>query len=428
MLDKSKRYLLILESPNKKATVSSILKELGYNNVVVMASIKHITKINDSGVYNMGIDPANNFAIDYVVSPDKKDIVSKLKDQVKAADEVILMTDEDREGEAISYHLKNVLKLNDKKYIRCTTHEITKGGIQKALENPRKLDNDLVNASQARSCADKIIGYRLSGIARNNVGARSVGRCQSAGLKLIVEREEEIRNFKPEKYYDFYLHFKKNLVDFTAKYKGTDVKDIKCLKSLDDCKIIAEECKKGNYSILSVEHKDSLENPKPPFITSTYQQEVSKKLGLSVKVAMDIAQKLFEGIEVNGKHISLITYHRTDSSELSESFKQDVENFIKNNYCKDLYKGGREVKKSKTAQEGHEAIRPVDVNLTPQKLKSFISDGLLLSVYTLIWKRAVQSLLKPAKYEIKTLIIANGRHRFETSFKRIKSKGFKELD
>lgn len=276
---KEPRILMIVESPNK----IKHLKEFLPSNYVIMASVGHITRLADTGLYNMGIDVANNFKGNYEIPKDKKEVVSKLKEQVKLADIVILGSDPDREGEAISYHLLEELKIPQNKYKRVTYHEITKSAVLKALENPRKIDLDLVSAALAREKADKIIGYRLSGIARNNVGARSVGRCQSAGLKLIVEREEEIQNFKPETYYDFYLHFSKNKTDFTAKYIGTDKKPIKNLKSLEECKKIASECKDKDYTILSIEKKDSLENPKAPFITSTYQQEVSKKLNISVK-------------------------------------------------------------------------------------------------------------------------------------------------
>lgn len=425
MLDKNKRYLLICESPNKVQTIKNILKELNYNNIIVMASVGHITKINDSGLYNMGIDPCDNFSIDYVIDNNKKEVVYKLRETYKTVDQVILMTDGDREGEAIAYHLKNVLKLPDKKYLRCTTSEITKSGIKKALDNPRKLDEDLINASQARSCADKIIGYRLSGIARNNVGARSVGRCQSAGLKLIVDREEEIINFKPETYYDMYLHFSKNKVDFTAKYSGTDKKAIKSLASLDDCKKIADDCKKGQYSILSIDHKDSLENPKPPFITSTYQQEVSKKLGISVKYAMDCAQKLFEGIDVNGKHIALITYHRTDLPEFAPEFLPILKEYVEEYYGKEYYAPVKAAKKGENTQEGHEAIRPVDLEMTPDKLKKYISDEKLLKVYTIIWKRTVAASMKPAVIANTVYTIQNGKHRFSMTSKELKFEGYK---
>ena len=267
---KDKRILLICESPNKIKTLKQILPD----NYIVMASVGHITHIADSGEYNMGIDTKNDFKANYKVVEGKQDIVKKLKEQVKASDEVILFTDGDREGEAISYHLKEELKIPESKYKRATVHEITKKAVLSALENPRKIDYDLVAAATSRQKADKIIGYRLSGIARSNVGAKSVGRCQSAGLKLIAMREDEITSFVSEKYFDLYLHFSKNGTEFKAKYSGTEDKEVKNLPSLDACKEIVSQCKDTPYKVMDIGYKDSLENPKPPFTTSTFQQEV----------------------------------------------------------------------------------------------------------------------------------------------------------
>ena len=208
---KADRILFIVESPNKCKTVKQFLPD----NYIVMASVGHICRINDSGLYNMGIDPTDNFKIDFKVPSEKKEVVDKLKEQVKFASKVILATDEDREGEAISYHLKNFLKIPEEKYERITYTEVTKKAVIQALNHPRKIDMQLVNAALDRSCRDKIVGYRLSGIARNNVNARSVGNCQSPGLGMIVDLEEEIENFVPEKFFELYLHFSKNKVDFT---------------------------------------------------------------------------------------------------------------------------------------------------------------------------------------------------------------------
>lgn len=420
---KADRILLIVESPNKVKTVKQFLPD----NYIVMASVGHICRINDSGLYNMGIDPKNNFKMDWVVPSEKKDVVNKLKEQVKFASKVILATDEDREGEAISYHLKNFLKIPEEKYERITYTEVTKKAVTQALNHPRKIDMQLVNAALDRSCRDKIVGYRLSGIARNNVNARSVGNCQSPGLGMIVDLEEEIENFVPEKFFELYLHFSKNKVDFKAKYNGTDKEEIKKLKSLDDCKTIVADCKKGQYSILSVEKKDSLENPKPPFITSTYQQEVSKKLGIGVKDAMDAAQKLFEGIEINGQHIGLITYHRTDSPVLSGEFVTSAKQYIEEWYSKDLFVGQKKVKHEENAQEGHEALRVVDVNMTPERLSKLLTNNRLLKIYEIIWKRSVASLCRPAVFANTLYTIQNGKHRFVMNSKELRDEGYRKI-
>ena len=420
---KADRILFIVESPNKCKTVKQFLPD----NYIVMASVGHICRINDSGLYNMGIDPTDNFKIDFKVPSEKKEVVDKLKEQVKFASKVILATDEDREGEAISYHLKNFLKIPEEKYERITYTEVTKKAVIQALNHPRKIDMQLVNAALDRSCRDKIVGYRLSGIARNNVNARSVGNCQSPGLGMIVDLEEEIENFVPEKFFELYLHFSKNKVDFKAKYNGTDKEEIKKLKSLDECKSIVTDCKKGQYSILSVEKKDSLENPKPPFITSTYQQEVSKKLGIGVKDAMDAAQKLFEGIEINGQHIGLITYHRTDSPVLSEEFVNSAKDYITEWYGKDLFVGQKKVKHEENAQEGHEALRVVDVNMTPERLSKLLTNNRLLKIYEIIWKRSVASLCKPAVFANTLYTIQNGKHRFVMNSKELRDEGYRKI-
>ena len=420
---KADRILFIVESPNKVKTVKQFLPD----NYIVMASVGHICRINDSGLYNMGIDPTDNFKIDFKVPSEKKEVVDKLKEQVKFASKVILATDEDREGEAISYHLKNFLKIPEEKYERITYTEVTKKAVIQALNHPRKIDMQLVNAALDRSCRDKIVGYRLSGIARNNVNARSVGNCQSPGLGMIVDLEEEIENFVPEKFFELYLHFSKNKVDFKAKYNGTDKEEIKKLKSLDECKSIVADCKKGKYSILSVEKKDSLENPKPPFITSTYQQEVSKKLGIGVKDAMDAAQKLFEGIEINGQHIGLITYHRTDSPVLSEEFVNSAKDYITEWYGKDLFVGQKKVKREENAQEGHEALRVVDVNMTPERLSKLLTNNRLLKIYEIIWKRSVASLCKPAVFANTLYTIQNGKHRFVMNSKELRDEGYRKI-
>ena len=420
---KADRILFIVESPNKCKTVKQFLPD----NYIVMASVGHICRINDSGLYNMGIDPTDNFKIDFKVPSEKKEVVDKLKEQVKFASKVILATDEDREGEAISYHLKNFLKIPEEKYERITYTEVTKKAVIQALNHPRKIDMQLVNAALDRSCRDKIVGYRLSGIARNNVNARSVGNCQSPGLGMIVDLEEEIENFVPEKFFELYLHFSKNKVDFKAKYNGTDKEEIKKLKSLDECKSIVADCKKGQYSILSVEKKDSLENPKPPFITSTYQQEVSKKLGIGVKDAMDAAQKLFEGIEINGQHIGLITYHRTDSPVLSEEFVNSAKDYITEWYGKDLFVGQKKVKHEENAQEGHEALRVVDVNMTPERLSKLLTNNRLLKIYEIIWKRSVASLCKPAVFANTLYTIQNGKHRFVMNSKELRDEGYRKI-
>lgn len=419
------RILMIVESPNKVKTLKQFLP----SNYIVMACVGHIRSIKDGkGDANTGIHVDKNFEADYVVSAGKEEVVSKLKEQVKLASKVILATDPDREGEAIAWHLKETLKIPNNKYERVTYHEITKHAIEEALKHPRKIDMNLVHAARARQKLDKLVGYKLSPIARNNVDAKSVGRCQSAGLKLIVQREEEIENFKPETFYELYLHFTKNDVEFKAKYIGTVDKEIKTIKNKTEIDNIIKECEGKEFKICDITNKDSLEYPKPPFNTSSYQQEISKRLGIGINDAMSCAQKLFEGIDIDGEHVALITYIRTDDSTLAPEFIPVLKDFIVDCYGKEYYAPIKETKKSENSQEGHEGIRCIDLNLTAEDLSKYINNSRLVKVYDIIWKRTVQSSMKPAIYDNKIITIACGKHLFRMQFKNIKFKGFRLID
>ena len=419
IIDKNKRYLLIVESPNKVKTVTEILKSLGYNNIIVKASVGHITKIADSGLYNMGINTKDHFNIDFKLLDDKKDIVFKLKEQVKLSDKVILATDGDREGEAIAWALKKFLNIPDNKYERITYHEITKNAIAKAIENSTKIDENLVEAAHARSCLDKIVGYRLSPLARQEIKARSVGRCQSAGLKLIVDREKEIIDFKPETYYELYLNFKKNKKDFKAKYSEK-------LKSLLQCNNIMDDCSKNDYIVSDITTKELTQNSPLPFITSSYQQEVSNKLGIGVKDAMNYAQKLFEGVEINGQHIALITYIRSDDPVISEDFIPCIKDYIEVNFGKKYIGTVKKSKKGENVQAGHEAIRVIDLTMTPDRLKKYITDNKMLKIYGLIYSRTIASVMKPRKISDTQYTIKNGKHIFNMSSKEEIFDGWKK--
>lgn len=427
IIDKSKRYLMIVESPNKVKTITEILKSLGYSNIIVKASVGHITKIADSGLYNMGIDPQNNFDIDYKISDDKRDVVYKLKEQVDLAYYVIIATDGDREGEAIAWALKKFLKISDKKYSRIMYHEITKQAIEKAIENSTEIDNKLVEAAQARSCLDKIVGYRLSPIAHQQINARSVGRCQSAGLKLVVDREKEIINFKEEKYYELYLNFMKNKINFKAKYIGDDIKDESKIYDKKLGAKIVNNCLNNDYIIDKIETKELTQNAPLPFITSTYQQEVSSKLGINVKDSMNYAQKLFEGIDINGKHVALITYIRTDDAVISDDFIPFIKDYIEANFGKKYVGTVKKAKKGANTQAGHEAIRVIDLNMTPKKLESYVSDQRMLKIYNLIYCRTIASLMKSRVISDTQYLIKNGNYRFLLSSKEEKFDGWKKV-
>lgn len=419
---KQERVLFLIESPNKKKTLEKFLPK----NYIVMPSVGHITKIKDSGLFNMGIDPNNDFKADYVISDDKKDIVKNLKEQVELADKVILASDGDREGELIAFMLKKFLKIKESKYERITFHEITEKAVTEALKHPRKIDMNLVMSAMSRARLDKIVGYRLSPIARKfNVG-RSVGRCQSAGLKIIVDREKEIQNFVSEKYYELSLNFSDNDIPYKAKYIGTDDKKINCFKEIEDINKVIKECEGNKFVIKDINISDRKISPKLPFTTSTFQQEVSSKLNISVKKSMEYAQKLFEGININGDHLALITYIRTDSTDLAPEFIPQLKKYIENTYGSNYYKEPTKGKKRENVQDGHEAIRPVDLKMTPDILKNYIDDYNLVKIYKLIFDRTVASYMSQAIIQDTNYFIYNNKNKFQLNLHALKFDGYKK--
>lgn len=422
-MSKEERILMIVESPNKVKTIRQFLPK----NYIIMASVGHIAKIKDEGKYNLGIDVDNNFEAKYVVSDDKKDKVKELKEQVALADKVILASDPDREGELISYHLKQFLKIPTSKYERVTYHEITKKAILEALEHPRKIDDNMADSAMTRARLDKIVGYRLSTIARYNVGCKSVGRCQSAGLKVLVDREKEIQAFDSKTYYELNMNFVKDENEYVAKYVGNNGNDTIRFDKIEDCDKIAKSCKNKPSTISNIMNKDKLSNPKAPFTTSTFQQEVSTKLGISVKKAMEYAQKLFEGVEINHQHVALITYIRTDSTEFAPEFVETLTKYIKDNYGKEYYAPIRKAKKSETSQDGHEAIRPTDLNMTPDKVKEYLNDANLVKVYTIIYKRTLASSMSASITSVTEYSIDCNKNRFLFTSNELKFDGYKKV-
>lgn len=420
MFDKNTRVLIIVESPEKSRTITKIFHDEGFNKVVVMATIGHFTCIADgSGYWNTGIHPEENFKIDFELDRGKKDNIKKLKEQISYADKVYICSDGDREGEAIGWSCVKFLKIPKTKYKRATYHEINKRAIFEALENAHDLDENLVNAAHSRSVLDKMVGYRLSPIAKKSVYCKSVGRCQSAGLKLLVEREEEIQNFKAEKYFDLFLFFTKNKTDFKAKYQGTDSTPIKQIKSQEDCDKIYEDCKGNKFIVKTVEFKDKLDNPKLPFCTASFQQEVTSKLNLTTEQAMSCAQQLFE----SGK----ISYHRTDDTTMSPEFKLELKNYVTKRFGKEYYSEVREGKKDDNAQEGHECLRVLDLELTPEKFSQTNTNELLNKVYKIIYNRTVASSMKPSIISETVYNIYNGKHKFTMTSNELKFDGYKKI-
>lgn len=427
-LDNKLSTLVIVESPNKVASIKKIFKDLGYTNLTVKASIGHIAILSDDRASwkNTGIYPDKQFKAKFIVDPSKSKTVNDLTSLGKDSEQIILATDEDREGEAISYHIINLCKFDIDKCFRVTYHSITKSAVEQGLKNAHSLDQNLVSAAITRQYIDKLIGYGLSPEIRRDISAKSAGRCQSIGLKLIVEREQEIVNFKPETYYNLYLNFKKNTNMFKATYindKGETRQD-----NRQDLDKILKDCKATNkYTIKDIEQKIKVENTKPPFTTATYQQEASAKLGLKISEAMRCAQKLFEGVEIAGRHIGIITYIRTDSSDMALDFIPQLESFIKTTYGSTSYCPPKTVKKDDLAQEGHEALRVTDPTLTPEKLSHYISDKNLIRVYKLIWQRTLASCLPPAKISETSYIINCGKHLFRLTQNELLELGYRAV-
>jgi len=417
------KTLIIVESPNKCQTIKSFLPD----NYVVAASVGHITKIQNSGLYNMGVDVNNDFKVDFAVDPEKKDIVKKLKELVKSSDFVYLASDNDMEGEAIAWHLKDVLKIADSKYKRITYHEITKPAIMKAFENARMIDENKAYAAITRASLDRIVGFRLSPLAMTKCSCKSAGRVQSAALLIIVLREKEIMNFVPEEYYEIWLPFKKGKGIYRAQYKGTDKKKLVSISTKAAAEKVIKDCDGKEYVLKNIESKERKVPSKPPFTTSTFQQEVASKLGYSTKKAMECAQKLFEGINLNGNHVALITYHRTDSTDLNDEFVETLNQFVQKKYGKDYYAPVKKAKKGKNTQDGHEAMHVIDLEMTPEKLKQYIEESQLIKVYKIIYDRTVACAMADCVMTDTEYSIYNGEHRFAYSTHSVKFPGFKAV-
>ena len=416
---KNKKILVIVESPNKVQHIQKYLRDAGYK-VNVMASVGHIMSLADGGsYYNSGVDPKNNFDLNLKVSEDKYKVVQQLKDQAKTADLVYLMSDPDREGFVISWSLVKFLKLPKTKYRRAVTHEITPKAVVKAIENPIPMDDNLVDAGLARMTLDKMLGYRLSPIGKTYVGAKSIGRCQSVGLRLVADREKEIQNFIPETYFDLYVNFEKNKTKFKAKFAGNNtIGNVDHLNSQKEVDAIKANCTK-DYVIEAIKKKEKEESPKPPFCTATFQQEASSKLNLKVKDAMAVAQKLFE----SGR----ITYIRSDDTTIAPEFIPTLQAYIENAYGKKAWTKPRVGKKQENAQEGHECLRVTDPSLTPDEYNKIDANNLNQKVYKLIWQRTIAAALPNAKISETQYLIDNNGEKFILASKEITSLGYREV-
>ena len=396
--------LVIVESPSKSKTIE---KYLG-SNYKVVASMGHIRDLATSGPLGLGVDVNNGFKPNYVPLKGKKKIISELKKDVKNSKHVILATDPDREGEAISWHLKEALGIKNEDYDRVLFHEITKNKVLEAINNPSKIDDDLVKSQETRRILDRIIGFRLSKLLQSKIKAKSAGRVQSVALKLIVDREREILKFVPEEYYTITAIIE-GVEAIFYRYKDKDME----LKSSDEKDKVLNSLS-SDYVLNSITKKQRKRSAKPPFITSTLQQEASVKLGFTAKKTMMLAQKLYEGVDLGSETLGLITYMRTDSTRLSDEFTGSCYHFIEEKYGKKYIGYIKKAKSTDNVQDAHEAIRPTSILREPINVKAYLSSD-EFKLYSLIYKRALASLISDAIMDQTTLIFNNNDYLFKAT-------------
>jgi DNA topoisomerase-1 len=402
------KTLVIVESPTKAKTISKFLGK----DYTVKSSFGHVRDLPKS---KLGVDVENGFIPQYTVSKDKTKVVKELKDIAKKSKEILFATDEDREGEAISYHLAEVLDIDPNKAKRITFHEITKRAIEEALKNPRALDLKLFDAQQARRILDRLVGYNLSPFLWRKIAkGLSAGRVQSVAVRLVVEREREIKAFKPEEYWSVEGIFLSKDQEFQAKLQAIAGKklDKMSLHNKEQVDEILKKLANTSYTITAVEEKQTKRSPAPPFTTSTLQQEANQLLGFSAKQTMRLAQQLYEGVELGSEgSVGLITYMRTDAVNLSEQFLQEAHEVIEKTYGKkyNLAEPRRYKNKSKNAQEAHEAIRPTEVFRNPEDIKAHL-DRSQFRLYNLIWRRAVATQMAEAELKNVSADITSANH------------------
>ena len=411
--------LIIVESPAKAGTIKKFLG----GNTKVVASMGHIRDLPKS---KLGVDIENDFEPEYINIRGKGDLIKSLKADAKKAKQVYLATDPDREGEAIAWHLANILEIDPNSKCRVTFNEITKNAVKEAIKNPRTVDKNLIDAQQARRVLDRIVGYKISPILWAKVRrGLSAGRVQSVAVKLIVDREEEIEKFIPEEYWNMYVNLKKNKDVFKAKLVSKNDKKIdihtkeetdQILKDIDNAKFIVKEIKKAERK----------RNPAPPFTTSTMQQEASRKLGFTLKKTMSVAQGLYEGVNIDGRGtIGLITYMRTDSTRISDVARAAAKEQIVSTYGKEYYEN-RYYKTKAEAQDAHEAIRPTYIDLTPESIKANLTKD-QFKLYNLIYNRFLASQMTSAIFDTITVKIDANNYNFKANGQSLKFKGFMAL-
>ncbi|WP_086243499.1 type I DNA topoisomerase [Campylobacter devanensis] len=411
--------LIIVESPAKAKTIKNFLG----SEYKVIASKGHIRDLPKSS-FGIKID-GDNFTPEYRISSDHSAIVKEIKELAKSADTIYLATDEDREGEAIAYHIATAIGKKPETLPRIVFHEITKGAIEAALANPRKLDMNSVNAQQARRLLDRIVGYKLSPLLNIKIQrGLSAGRVQSSALKILVDREREIREFKPIEYFSIDTKFKDDLEVELIEFQGSKIEKL-TITNAQRAKYILDNIKDDKFKVKSIESKERKTNPQPPFMTSTLQQSASNRLGFSPKKTMMLAQSLYEGVQTNSGFMGAITYMRTDSLNIAKEALSAARELIKSEFgSKYLPKiANIYTTKSKGAQEAHEAIRPTNLSFTPQIASQYL-DKDMLKLYTLIYNRFLASQMSPSVCEIQNIIIKGENCEFKLLGKKVSFDGF----
>lgn len=413
--------LIIVESPAKANTIKKFLG----GSTKVIASMGHVRDLPKS---KLGIDVEHNFEPQYINIRGKGDLIKELKKDAKSAKKVYLATDPDREGEAIAWHLSNILDVDKDKITRVTFNEITKTAVQKAIKEPRDIDVNLVDAQQARRVLDRIVGYKMSPVLWKKVRrGLSAGRVQSVAVKLIVDREEEIEKFIPEEYWNIYaklLDEKSNKI-FDARFYGKDGKKLE-IHNKEQVDEILENIKNAKYIVEDIKKGEKKRTPAPPFTTSTMQQEASRKLGFTLKKTMSVAQGLYEGVKIPEKGtVGLITYMRTDSTRISEEARAVAKTHILEVYGEKYYEN-RYYKTNKEAQDAHEGIRPTYADLEPDQIKEFLTKD-QYKLYKLIYNRFMASQMSAAIYDTMAVTIDANKYTFKASGQNLKFKGFMTL-
>lgn len=426
----SGKSLVIVESPGKVKTISKFLGK----NFFVKASIGHVRDLPSKG---LGVDVKNNFEPTYEIMEDKEKVVKELKDLAKKSSTIYLAQDPDREGEAIAWHLQELFAAPNKtKRIVC--NEITKDAIKEAIKHPRQIDGDLVNAQQARRILDRLVGYKISPLLWRKVGGRSAGRVQSVALRLVIEREQEIKGFVKEEYWSIHAELEKDNIPFRVKLhkwqdktisspKNKETKNSTILRNAEEVNEIIKELKKSNFIVSSIEIKESYRNPQAPFITSTLQRACANHLGFTVKKIMKIAQELYEGLDIGEEGpVGLITYMRTDSTRISKEAQDESHSYIIKNYGEKYYPDKPRTfsqSNKKNVQDAHEAIRPTSAFRNPTSIHKYLSPE-QFKVYKIIWERFIASQMSQAKFQINTIDIEAGKGLFRTNATTILFDGF----